>query len=121
MTYKEEIRELLADNPGLSGTQIAEEVGCSRQYACEVKRDLPTGDDDDDADKLGESDTTADLSDLDGGGGNVEDGEHDLEELEELVIADEWDEYECGECDATVEYLQDQCDECGNELAWWDA
>jgi hypothetical protein len=59
------------------------------------------------------------LSDL-GGGEPEEGGGGDLEELEELVIGDEWDEYECGECEATVEYLQDECDECGAELAWWD-
>lgn len=39
--------------------------------------------------------------------------------LADLVIEDSYDEYECGECQATVEYLEDECPSCSVELAWW--
>lgn len=38
--------------------------------------------------------------------------------LSSLVIEDSHDEYECSECGARVEYLQDECHECSESLVW---
>lgn len=39
--------------------------------------------------------------------------------LADLLIEDTHDEYECGDCEATVEYLQESCDNCGKDLMWF--
>lgn len=59
------------------------------------------------------------LAELDGESGESGPSEAGESPLEDLVIEDSHDEYECGECGATVEYLQDTCTECETELAWW--
>jgi len=125
MTKAERIRELKRDDPSLTSTAIADELDTSPGYVREVWN--AEGDDaDDDGDRdlgddqLGDEESGGDLAGLrddgdDAGGADVDpDGP-----LGDLIISDEWDEYECSECEAEVEYLQETCDNCGETLAWW--
>lgn len=126
MTKAEQIRELKRNNPDLTSGEIADEVDTTPQYVRNVWGDVTPNDeatsdgDDPDDDQLPERDGGADLGDLrddasDPGGADVNpDGP-----LGDLIISDEWEEYECSECEASVEYLQDECGECGERLAWW--
>lgn len=128
MTKADKIREMKRENPSITSTAIADELDTSPGYVREVWQDDAGGDveasddttPDDAGDELGDDASGGDLSGLgeepaDPGGADVEpDGP-----LGDLIISDEWDEYECSECEAEVEYLQETCGECGETLAWW--
>lgn len=123
MTKADRIRELKQNDPSLTSREIADEVDSSPGYVREVWNERSDAEPEPEAtpdDDLPESDGDADLDGLrddgaDPGGADVNpDGP-----LGDLIISDEWDEYECSECEATVEYLQDECDACGEKLAWW--
>lgn len=98
----------------MTSAEIAEEVDTSPQYVREVWNDGPDGD----AEDVDAGDPLDGLGDAATGAADEAD---DDDPLSELVVADDWDEYECGNCGAAVEYLQDSCDDCGEPLAWWDA
>lgn len=124
MTKADKIRELKRNDPSLTSTEIAERVNSSPGYVRDVWKESSDNVDngDDELGELPERDDGTALDELrndddDGGGANVDpDGP-----LGELIISDDWDEYECSECGASVEYLQETCDKCDEALAWWDA
>ena len=114
------------ENPSITSTAIADELDTSPGYVREVWNE-PV-DPDRETSTLGEepSDEAADEEsggDLAGLGDEPDDpGGADVDPdgpLGDLVISDEWDEYECSECEAEVEYLQETCGNCGETLAWW--
>lgn len=117
-TKKERIREAYRDDPEVSSTVLAERFDTDASYVRRVKPDDLHADPDDDAD-----DGTADALEGLAPDDDPADGEEPDDEnpMESLVIDDEHDEYDCSGCDATVEYLQEECHECGASLAWWAA
>jgi len=107
------IQQLKRENPEMSSTEIAEEVGSSAGYVRQVWND-----DDASAEPSSRDRDRGDdpIDELRGEPGDVDPVD---EALSELVIDDEYDEYECDECGGTLEYLEPVCPECESEPAWW--
>jgi hypothetical protein len=127
-TKKEQIRRLKAHNADMSAAQIADELNCSRDWVYEVWE--PGADPSDYPEPgVGTPDAEGTGSVADGSAGieaaELHDAATDAADADEsnpladLVIDDDWEEYECGNCGAEVNYLQDECDECGEGLEWW--
>lgn len=122
-TKKEQIKRLKAHNPDMAAAEIADKVNCSADWVYETWEpdagpdDYPepgTGQ----PDRETESEPSADLSDIEP---EDDDSDDETHPLADMVISDDWDEYECGECGSAVEYLDDECSDCGEGLAWWKA
>lgn len=130
-TKKEQIRRLKAHNADMPASEIADKLNCSRDWVYEVWD--PDADPADypepgvgEPDPAGTGEVTDGSADL--GAGDLHDAATDAagegdgsNPLADLVIDDEWDSYECGDCGAEVEYLADSCGDCGEGLEWWAA
>jgi hypothetical protein len=100
---------------------VADELGTSEGYVYKVRSNHRRSD----GGETGETasgpsgDVTGmdtDITDMD----PETDGETDESDpLADLVIQDEYESYECGECGAELEYLENECPKCGVEPAWW--
>lgn len=112
---RKRIQQLKRENPEMSSPEIAEEVGSSASYVRQVWNDV-----DDDAPPASRRDRDRDPIDElgDDRGDELEDDPVE-DALADLVIDDKYDSYECGECEAELEYLEPECPECGTEPAWW--
>lgn len=112
---RKRIQEEIQENPELTSREIAEKVGASAGYVRTVWND-----DDASNPPMSSRDRDRDpIDDLgDGRGDELEDDPVE-DALADLVIDDKYDSYECGECEAELEYLEPECPECGTEPAWW--
>lgn len=118
----EQIREM--SRAGASPDEIAEELGYENKgyiYKVRSRMDSITGGEPVASDPTEESDDRAELEDA------LEEAEEELEqstveepaEDAELDLEDtEAKTYECGDCDAPLEYLQKECSECGARPMW---
>jgi hypothetical protein len=115
---KARMKSYWEDNPTATSTEVAEEFDTNPAYARRCKpsdlrgntqqspaRDLRT-DGADSASELADSELSSE-------------SEPDSENpLSELVIEDTHDSYVCSDCEREVEYLADECGNCGESLVW---
>lgn len=138
MSYKDAVIDYVEQNGGknsVTAPEVAAAVGCSEDTvyrhwgkaaaadaATEVDRttDVETdeaGPYDDDPEGSDGEEGTADLTSDDVAGVEEEDDPDDDDPEDMELDDDEAKTYECGECDADLDYLQKQC-ECGARPAW---
>jgi len=101
--------------------QIADELGTSPGYVYKVRSETRRKSPDTAENPAGDvTGMDTDIATETPASGPETDLDMDENPLADLLIEDEYDEYEC-ECGAPLEYLQDECSECGAEPAWWKA